>query len=188
MTGSISPDRTHESRTARGARAKHAPKVLTSFLLLFLFRSGALAAPTPVVQQGHYYLPSGAATEILTVTKTGNADEDITVLTQAVAVKETGPKETVDTFGEVYAFSPTLIAVHRDQPTEIDFWNLQPDDEHDLALMGSDLKILMYVKLPPLKKTAFIFTFHKEGLIDFKCMLHQPEMSGQILVLPPQSH
>jgi plastocyanin len=105
------------------------------------------------------------------------------VLTQAVAVKETGPKETVAGFGEVYAFSPTFIAVHRDQRTEIDFWNLQPDDEHDLALMGSDLKILMYVKLPPLKKTSFIFTFHQEGLIDFKCMLHQPEMSGPILVL-----
>jgi hypothetical protein len=41
-------------------------------------------------------------------------------------VKETGPKPTVKTFGEVYAFSPTFIAVHPDQPTEFDFWNLQP--------------------------------------------------------------
>jgi plastocyanin len=119
------------------------------------------------------------------VTKGGKARAVITVLTEAVAVKETGPEVTVKTFGEVYAFSPTFIAVHRDQPTEIDFWNLQPDDEHDLALLGPDLNVLMYVDLAPLKKTSFIFTFHKEGEIDFKCLRHQPEMSGQILVLPP---
>ena len=156
-----------------------------SLLTLALGFGGASAASTPTVQKGHYYLPTGAAEKIVTVTKRGDAQAGITVLTEAVAVKETGPKATVDAFGEVYAFSPTLIAVHRDQPTEIEFWNLQPDDEHDLALMGPDLKVLMYVALPPLRKTSFIFTFHREGLIDFKCMLHQPEMSGQILVLPP---
>ncbi len=42
----------------------------------------------------------------------------------------------------------------------------------------------MYVDLPPLKKTSYIFTFHKEGLFDFKCLQHQPEMAGQIIVLP----
>ncbi len=107
------------------------------------------------------------------------------MLTEAVAVKETGPKATVEKFGEVYAFSPPFIAVHRDQPIEIDFWNLQPDDEHDLAVLTSALKVLMYVDLPPLTKTSFTFTFHKEGVIEFKCLRHQPEMSGQILVLPP---
>jgi plastocyanin len=46
----------------------------------------------------------------------------------------------------------------------------------------------MYVKLDPLAKTTYIFTFHKEGAIDFKCLRHQPEMSGQFLVLPPAQH
>jgi plastocyanin len=100
-------------------------------------------------------------------------------------VKETGPQATVKKFGEVYAFNPAFIAVHREEPTQIDFWNLQPDDEHDFALVGSDLKILMYVKLPPLQKTSYIFTFHEEGTIDFNCMVHQREMNGQILALPP---
>jgi plastocyanin len=132
-----------------------------------------------------FFLPKGADTKLVTVTPTGDAEAGYTVLTQAVAVKETGPKVTIDKFGEVYAFSPTFIAVHRDQPTQIDFWNLQPDDEHDFALLGSNLKVLMYEKLPPLTKTSFVFTFHQEGAFDFKCLRHQPEMSGQFLVLPP---
>ena len=108
------------------------------------------------------------------------------MLTQAVAVKETGPKETIEHFGEVYAFSPSLITVHRGEPTMVTFWNLQPDDHHDFALLGPDgLQVLMYEDLPPLKKTSFIFTFHREGLFDFKCLQHQPEMAGQIFVLPP---
>ncbi len=36
-----------------------------------------------------------------------------------------------------------------------------------------------------LSMTAWVFTFHREGLYDFRCAVHQPEMSGQILVLPP---
>jgi plastocyanin len=132
-----------------------------------------------------FFLPKGADTKLVTVTPTGDAEAGYTVLTQAVAVKETGPKVTIDKFGEVYAFSPTFIAVHRGQPTQIDFWNLQPDDEHDFALLGPNLKVLMYEKLPPLTKTSFVFTFHQEGAFDFKCLRHQPEMSGQFLVLPP---
>jgi plastocyanin len=136
---------------------------------------------------GHsaFFLPKGADAKLVTVTPTGNAEAGYTILTEAVAVKETGPKATVDKFGEVYAWSPTFIAVHRDQPTEIDFWNLQPDDEHDFALLGPNLKVLMYEKLAPLTKTTYIFTFHHEGAFDFKCLRHQPEMSGQFLVLPP---
>ena len=33
-----------------------------------------------------------------------------------------GPAATVKTFGEVYAFSPGVLAVRRDQPTQIIFW------------------------------------------------------------------
>jgi plastocyanin len=146
----------------------------------------ALAASSAPARKGPFFLPSGAATKIVTVAKTGEAQAGITILTEAIAVKETGPKATVKQFGEVYTFSPSFITVHRDQPTQIEFWNLQPDDEHDFALLGSDSTVLMYVKLPPLQKTSYIFTFHQEGEIDFKCLRHQPEMSGQILVLTPK--
>jgi plastocyanin len=106
------------------------------------------------------------------------------VLTEAVAVKQTGPRATVRRFGEVYAFSPTFVAVHPDEPTEISFWNLQPDDEHDFMLVAPDGRVLMKVPLPALRRTTYVFTFHAEGLFAFCCTMHQPEMSGQILVLP----
>jgi plastocyanin len=149
------------------------------------FGLAAIAAEGAPKGQGAFFLPSGDAAKIVSVTRSGEAQAAITILTQAVAVKETGPKETVAKFGEVYAFSPAFIAVRRGQPTQIEFWNLQPDDEHDFALVGADLKVLMYVKLPPMRKTSYIFTFHQEGVIDFKCLRHQPEMRGQILVQPP---
>ena len=147
--------------------------------------SRAIAGQPPPGHKGPFFLPSGDAARIVTVTKTGQPEASITVLTEAVAIKETGPRATVKRFGEVYAFNPAFIAVRRDQPTQIEFWNLQPDDEHDFAIVGPDFKILMYVKLPPLKKTSYVFTFHKEGALEFKCLRHQPEMSGQFLIIPP---
>lgn len=151
------------------------------------------ASPRPVeaapqatpAKSGPFFLPSGDATKVVTVTTGGEAEAGVTVVTEAIVVKEHGPRAAVAKFGEVYTFSPDFIAVHRDEPTQIEFWNLQPDDEHDFALVGPDLKILMYEKLPPLSKIAWTFTFHREGLIGFKCLRHQPAMSGQILVEPP---
>jgi plastocyanin len=145
----------------------------------------AMAPSDKMSKPRRYYLPGMQASKIVTVTREGSASGEVTLLTQAVAVKETGPKTTIDHFGEVYAYSPSFIAVHRGEPIMITFWNLQPDDEHDFALMGPDSQILMYVDVPPLKKTSYIFTFHRDGLFDFKCLQHQPEMSGQIMVLPP---
>jgi plastocyanin len=145
----------------------------------------AMGSSAKVSKPARYYLPDAHASKIVTVTREGSASDEVTLMTEAVAVKETGPKTTIDHFGEVYAYSPSLIAVHRGEPTMITFWNLQPDDDHDFALMGPDLQILMFVDVPPLKKTSYIFTFHRDGLFDFKCLQHQPEMSGQIMVLPP---
>jgi len=140
------------------------------------------------MHKGGFFLPNADNAKIVTVSATGEAAAGITVITQAVAEKETGPREAVKKFGEIYEFVPQFIAVHRDEPTKIEFWNLQGDDEHDLALLDADLNVLMYEKLPTLKKTSWVFTFHREGLFGFKCLVHQPEMSGQILVLPPSAH
>ncbi len=102
-----------------------------------------------------------------------------------MAIKENGAKETLARYGEVYAFAPATIIVHRDEPTEIEFWNLQADDDHDFMLMDSHWSVLMKVLLPALKKTSYVFTFHEEGLFNFLCAMHQPAMAGQILVIPP---
>jgi len=135
--------------------------------------------------QPPYYLPDAAGARIVTVTANGPAAAGITVLTEGVATKETGPKETVAHFGEVYTFTPSLIVVRRDEPTSLSFWNLQDDDEHDFMLADPQGNVLMHVNLPTLRESTFVFTFHREGLFSFYCTLHQPAMSGQILVLPP---
>jgi plastocyanin len=147
--------------------------------------SGAAPPPPTTRTEPGDYFPDAAASRIVTVTRAGAANAGVTVLTQAVAVKETGPRETVRRLGEVYAFSPPFIAVHRDEPTLLTFWNLQPDDEHDLLLAEARSNVLTHVRLPALEETAYLFTFHREGPFTFYCALHQPEMTGQILVLPP---
>jgi len=156
-----------------------------SYLLMVLTAAGSLAAPPkPTRLPEPSYLPDAAASQVVTVTEAGTAAAGITVLTEAVAIKETGPRATVARFGEVYAFSPSFVAVHREEPTEISFWNLQPDDDHAFMLVTSDAQVLMKVVLPALRKTTYVFTFHEEGVFTFYCTMHQPEMSGQILVLP----
>ena len=143
------------------------------------------ATPRPMTVPERTYLPDAAASQVVTVTESGPAAAGLTVVTEALAVKESGPRATVRAFGEVYAFAPAFLAVHRDEPTEIGFWNLQPDDLHDVMLVAPDGRVLMHVVLQPLRRTSWVFTFHQEGLFTFHCTMHQPEMSGQILVLRP---
>ena len=122
---------------------------------------------------------------IVSISRFGPASASIVLETRAVAVKETGPKATVTKFGEVYAWSPAYFAVREGVPTRIRFWNLQPDDMHTFELLGPHSRRLMLVPLPPLAKRSYVFDFHKPGLYRFVCTIHEPEMEGQILVLPP---
>jgi plastocyanin len=160
--------------------------VLRRALLVPTMVLSLAATPKPAQMDEPSYLPDATASRVVTVTDSGDVAAGITVLTQAVAIKETGPRATVARFGEVYAFAPAFIAVHRDEPTEISFWNLQPDDDHDFMLVDPASNVLMKVLLPALRKTTYVFAFHEEGLFTFYCTMHHPEMSGQILVLAPQ--
>ncbi len=156
-----------------------------SHVIVAMMPTGAMPTPRDPAQQAEPSdLPDAAASHVVTVTTDGAATAGVTVLTQAMATKETGPKETVAHFGEVYVFSPSFLVVYRDEPTVMSFWNLQADDEHDFMLVDSHSNVLLKVLLPPLQETAYVFTFHQEGLFSFYCTVHQPEMSGQILVLP----
>jgi plastocyanin len=121
----------------------------------------------------------------VTVATTGQAKARVIVMTQALVTKESGPPESVKAFGESYAFNPSTFAVRVDEPTQVTFWNLQGDDEHDFMLMDDRNHIVVQRKLPPLSKVTYVMTFHREGVFPFFCTMHQPEMSGQVLVLPP---
>ena len=139
------------------------------------------------LDRSSFYMPTAEASRIVTVTSNGPARATILIQTHAIAVKENASKESLDKFGEVYAFSPAFFAVHRDEPTLIRFWNLQPDDNHDFMLIDPQSRVLMSQLLPPLKETSFVFTFHEEGLFTMICAMHRPSMNAQILVLPPES-
>jgi plastocyanin len=167
-------------------RAIQANVLLGALAALLAASAVASGASMPPMDK-HFYLPDAVGSKIVSVAKTGNAEAEVIVLTEAVAVKETGSKDTVAKFGEVYAFSPTFIAVRRDAPTKLTFWNLQSDDEHDFMLTAPDSTVLMRLKLAPLTKTSYVFTFHRDGIFNFYCTVHQPEMNGQILVLPTTS-
>ena len=156
------------------------------FVVATLLLAPATVVGASAAHREATYLPDAAAARIVTVSTSGPAEAGITVLTEAVAIKETGPKATVKRFGEVYAFSPAFIAVHRDEPTMISFWNLQPDDEHDFMLADPRSNVLMHVtacrrsrRLPTCSPST------RKALFTFYCTMHQPAMSGQILVLPP---
>jgi len=135
-----------------------------------------------------FYLPTADASRIVTVTSNTNGPIGATVYVQthAISVKENASKEALAKFGEVYAFSPNFFAVHKDEPTMIHFLNLQSDDNHDFMLFAPD-QVFLKMLLPPLQDTAYVFTFHREGLFNFICAMHQPSMAGQILVLPSRT-
>jgi plastocyanin len=166
-------------RLVRRLRYRHWLVVASLLLALStFFKSNARGAgPTG------YYLPSREDSRIVTVTKSGPASSGFTVITQAIAEKE---YENGAQTCQIYAFVPSFIAVRRDEPTQISFRNYQADDDHDFMLVGPDsAKVLMFVSLPRLRETSYVFTFHKEGLFRVYCTMHQPDMSAQILVLPP---
>jgi len=154
------------------------------FLSPLLVSAALLAAPQAMPEHAPDYLPDANAQRFLTVENGGKPGQSLVMLTERVAVKETGPRQTVKKFGEVYAFSPAFLAVPRNQPVELSFWNLQPDDEHDVLFLAPDQTALMHWNLPPLSKTPFTYTFHEPGLYTLVCTMHRPEMTAQILVLP----
>jgi plastocyanin len=135
-----------------------------------------------------FYLPNADASKIVSVTSNTNGPVGATVYVQthAISVKENASKEALAKFGEVYAFSPNFFVVHKDEPTMIHFLNLQADDNHDFMLFAPD-QVFLKMLLRPLQDTTYVFTFHREGLFNFICAMHQPSMTGQILVLPARA-
>jgi len=172
------------------------PAALGSIVLAFVFflagatpasATDSMSTPSFIKENTtRYYLPGPKEASEFTASAHGNSQAGVVILTEAIAIKESAPPDIIKHFGEVYAFSPTFITVYKDQPTTFEFWNLQPDDDHDFMLADPSFQVLMHAKLPASTKTSWIFTFHREGVFPFFCAVHQPEMNGQILVLPPQ--
>ena len=131
------------------------------------------------------YLPNPAAAKIVTAVPDGSARSGVVIFTQSLPGGQPDPQE-LKAYGVIYTFSPRVVFAYRDEPTSFSFWNLQTDENHDFMLAAPGGQVLMKMMLPQLKKTSVTLTFHKEGLYTFYCTMHQPEMSGQIFVLPPE--
>ncbi len=163
---------------------RQARVIPTTIKALIAVCVGAVLAPGLSAGAADGYLPSPAASRVVTAIPNGAARTGVVILTQPMPASEPDPQER-KAFGVLYTFSPRVIFVYRDEPTSFSFWNLQSDENHDFMLADPAGQVLMKMVLPQLKKTAVTLTFHKEGLYTFYCTMHQPEMSGQIYVLPP---
>ncbi|SRR5579875_2508077 len=144
----------------------------------------AVFTAIPLARAEDGYLPTAAVSKIVSAAPDGMARAAVVILTEALPQGQPDPGEE-KTFGVLYVFSPRVVFVHREEPTSFSFWNLQSDETHDFMLTNGSGQVLMKMMLPELKKTTVTLTFHQEGLYTFYCTMHQPEMSGQIYVLPP---
>lgn len=130
------------------------------------------------------YLPSAALAGIVSAAPAAHARNQIVILTLPLPGNESDAGEMAK-FGLLYGFSPRTIFVYRDEPTTLNFWNLQSNEKHDIMITDAGGQVLLHLELPQLKKTPLTLTFHKQGLFPFYCTMHQPYMSGQIMVLAP---
>ncbi len=152
--------------------------LLVAILLAAVSPARAADAMSGAEGAARYFMPDAAASKIVTIVGNGTAAASIVVLTEAVAVKETGPKATIEHFGEVYAFSPNFIAVHRDEPTRITLWNLQPDDDHDFMLEDPTIKdrsggdALMHLRLAPPERSSIVGSSSMKSCSSSGCRFH----------------
>jgi plastocyanin len=147
--------------------------------------AGLAARQAQTTDANRYYLPNAENSKAVTVTRTGKPAAHIIIQIHAMATKATDP-ETVAHFGEVFSFAPATFFVHQDEPTQIEFWNLQEDMDHDFMMMDAKHDVMMQMQLPKYKKTSYVFTFHRQGVFDFTCSVHLPGMNGQVMVVAPR--
>ncbi|HLH75770.1 MAG TPA: cupredoxin domain-containing protein [Candidatus Binataceae bacterium] len=166
------------SRRRRGLRP--AARVWVGIVLLLPL---VLAPPAPLTRAEDYG-PSAALSGILSATSAAHARNQIVILTLPLPGNESDAGEMAK-FGLLYGFSPRTIFVYRDEPTTFNFWNLQSNEPHDVMITDRSGQVLLHQELPQLKKTQLTLTFHQQGLFTFYCTMHQPYMSGQIVVLAP---
>jgi plastocyanin len=84
---------------------------------------------------------------------------------------------------EVYGFMPSTVTVIEGDTIQFQFINPE-DDLHSFVLLPD-----LSVALPGLKTTTVTYVARHAGIFTFTCSIpaHLPSMSGQLVVLSPQS-
>jgi len=124
-----------------------------------------------------------AVSPIVTVTTDTLDTDGATVLTETVPGATNGPKESDNHSGDEFRF----VSARRDRPIRIHFDIRRPADKHDFAVFDQNGRQLIDVIVPPMPDKTYVFTFHEEGLFDFKCLTHPSRLIGQFTVLPSKS-
>jgi hypothetical protein len=155
-------------------------------IIIFCYFSSALLAATtgPVRRTFGFYLPDAEDSKIVSARTGGPADATVTVMTEPIELTRISQDRKVQHVGELENFNPAFVGLHREQPTRILLWNLEPTQKHDFALLGPDMRVIMYVNLPLFSRCRMCSLSIRRAL-----RLQMPgasaQMVGQFLVLPP---
>lgn len=118
----------------------------------------------------------GSAAAVATTTRTFN-------LQTVVWVSKENPaqKKAVGKFGEVYGYTPSTLVVDQGDNVTLHIRNLEAggDDGHTFTLPDYGIN----QSIPPLSSVTVSFTATKAGIFHYYCEIHQPWMSGELVVL-----
>lgn len=81
-------------------------------------------------------------------------------------------------------FFPTQMTVNKGDNVRVHFYNLEPEEtqEHHTFTMASGV-YQMHHDLNAGEQKTIEFTASEAGVFDYLCVLHQPTMRGQLVVL-----
>lgn len=81
-------------------------------------------------------------------------------------------------------FFPTQITINKGDSVVVHFYNLEPEEtqEHHTFTMASGV-YQMHHDLNAGEQKTIEFTASQAGVFDYLCVLHQPTMRGQLIVL-----
>ena len=90
--------------------------------------------------------------------------------------------------GDIYTLP--VIAVNRGDSVTVHFYNTEPTEEETVERHSFTIDAQPYrvnIDIAPGESGNATFTADQEGIFPYYCIYHLPTMTGQLVVLPPQS-
>ena len=90
--------------------------------------------------------------------------------------------------GDIYTLP--IIVVNRGDSVTVHFYNTEPTEEEAVERHSFTIDAQPYsvnIDIAPGESGNATFTADQEGIFPYYCIYHLPTMTGQLVVLPPQS-
>jgi FtsP/CotA-like multicopper oxidase with cupredoxin domain len=90
--------------------------------------------------------------------------------------------------GDIYSLP--IIVVNRGDSVTVHFYNTEPTEEEAVERHSFTIDAQPYsvnIDIAPGESGNATFTADQEGIFPYYCIYHLPTMTGQLVVLPPQS-